>query len=178
MSKLDETASFHPANKQEWRQWLEENHLNEEAIWLIINKKSSKRPNLTWPEAVEEALCFGWIDSTKRPIDSIKYEQYFSKRKADSTWSKINKEKIDELTEKGLIFEAGIKAVEAAKENGSWTILDSVEALIVPDDLTAAFEQYGSAFNFYNGLKKAAKKALLHCVVMAKTPETSQKRID
>ena len=178
MSKLDETASFYPANKQEWRDWLEKNHINEDAIWLIINKKSSKRPNVSWPEAVEEALCFGWIDSTKQPIDRIKYQQYFTKRKPDSGWSKINKEKIEELNEKGLMFEAGLKSVEIAKENGSWTAYDSVEALIVPDDLSAAFDQYGSAFNYYNGLKKSAKKQLLHWVAAAKKPETRQQRID
>ena len=94
---------FCPANKEEWRNWLQENHLCKDKVWLIVYKKAAKRPNLSWSEAVDEALCFGWIDSIKKRIDEFKYKQQFGKRKAKSTWSKINKEKVEKLLKQNLI---------------------------------------------------------------------------
>ena len=95
-------------------------------------RKNLRTITLSWSESVDEALCFGWIDSTKKTIDNEKYKQYFSKRKAKSNWSKINKDKVKTLIDQGLMEEEGYKSIEIAKENGSWTILDGVEALIVP----------------------------------------------
>jgi uncharacterized protein YdeI (YjbR/CyaY-like superfamily) len=178
MSNADEIESFNPDNNADWRTWLEENHESEDSIWLIIVKKSSNRPNLTWHEAVDQALCFGWVDGEKQSLDRRKYEQFFSKRKPDSPWSKIDKEKIDQLTKDGLIAEAGLKCVEVAKENGAWAILDSVEALIVPEDLQAAFDVKNASFNFYNGLKKAVKKSLLEWIILAENSTTRQERVD
>ena len=92
-SMNNDVNNFCPSQRRDWRAWLEQNHQTESAVWLIIYKKGSERPNLSWSEAVDEALCYGWIDSTKRPIDAEKYQQYFTKRKAKSPWSK-NREKI------------------------------------------------------------------------------------
>lgn len=169
---------FCPASPQEWRLWLEKNHIEKNAVWLIIHKKSSKTPNLTWSQAVDEALCFGWIDSTKKTIDSEKYIQYFCKRKAKSNWSKVNKDKIDVLTQQGLMKPAGIESIKIAKQNGSWTILDAVEALIIPPELEAAFSLHKNTKDYFLSLSKSARKLLLYRIHSAKRPETKQKRID
>ncbi len=169
--------SYCPKNKKDWRNWLKKNHLIKDSIWLIINKKDSPNPNLNWSEAVDEALCFGWIDSVRKTIDSEKYMQYFSKRKPKSTWSKINKDKVKILIEQGLMEEEGYKSIEIAKENGSWTILDEVEALVIPEDLKREFANHKGSMEYFDSLSKSAKKILLHWVVFAKRRETRQKRI-
>lgn len=169
--------TFHPANEQEWRNWLEENHMEKQSIWLIYYKKSSGKSNLVWSEAVDQALCFGWIDSTARPIDEHTYMQFFTKRKPKSPWSKINKEKVKRLLAENLIAEAGLKSIEIAKENGAWTFLDEVEELIVPDDLNSAFELHTGSKEFFEGLSKSVRKMMLHWIVSAKQDATRQKRI-
>jgi len=166
-----------PYDKKEWRKWLELNHNKKDAVWLIFYKKKSSNHNLSWSESVDEALCFGWIDSTKRSIDSEKYKQYFSRRKAKSNWSKINKGKVKTLIDQGFMEEEGYKSIEIAKENGSWTILNGVEALIIPEDLKEEFENYKDSIEYFNSLSKSVKKVLLYWVVSAKRKETRQKRI-
>jgi uncharacterized protein YdeI (YjbR/CyaY-like superfamily) len=169
--------SYRPIDKEDWRNWLIKNNLTEEAIWLIFNKKDSPNPNLNWSEAVDEALCFGWIDSTKKSIDSEKYMQYYCKRKPKSNWSKINKDKVKTLIERGLMEEAGFKSIEIAKENGSWTFLDAVEALVIPVDLKAEFVNFKGSIDYFDSLSNSAKKILLYWVISAKRKDTRQKRI-
>ncbi len=140
-------------------------------------KKQSGVPTVSWSEAVDEALCFGWIDSTKRSLDSERSIQYFTKRKAVSTWSKINKAKIEELVKNGRMTEAGLRIIEIAKQNGSWTILDEVEELIVPDDLEQALAAKTGATEFFLSLSKSMKKQLLYWIVSAKREETRNNRI-
>ncbi|MEL6659769.1 MAG: YdeI/OmpD-associated family protein [Bacteroidota bacterium] len=177
MRSITEKDSYCPANQEEWRNWLKANHLTKDFIWLIIKKKGAPSLNLSWSEAVDEALCFGWIDSTKKSIDEEQYMQYFCKRKPKSNWSRVNKEKVKTLTERGLMEEAGYKSIEIAKENGSWTILDKVEALVIPEDLRVAFANYQGSLAYFEDLSKSAKKILLYWVISAKRPETRQKRI-
>ncbi len=174
---MKDVEDYCPYDKKDWKKWLELNHNKKDAVWLIFYKKKSPNHNLGWSESVDEALCFGWIDSTKRTIDSEKYKQYFSKRKAKSNWSKINKDKVKTLIDQGLMEEEGYKSIEIAKENGSWTILDGVEALIIPEDLKEEFANYKGSMEYFDSLSKSAKKILLHWVVSAKRPETRQKRI-
>ena len=135
-----EVEIFLAASQTAWRKWLEENHLSKQAVWLVLYTKSSDKKSTTWREAVDVALCFGWIDSKKIKIDNETSHQFFSKRKPNSTWSKINKEKVSELIESGLMTDAGYKSIETAKQNGSWAILDEVEALIIPEDLESEFK--------------------------------------
>ncbi|MDO6436687.1 YdeI/OmpD-associated family protein [Cyclobacterium sp. 1_MG-2023] len=168
---------FCPSNKEEWSNWLERHHLIKEAVWLIVYKKRSATPNLTWSESVDEALRFGWIDSLKKPIDDEKYRQYFSKRKANSIWSKTNKDKIEALLEKGLMSEAGLKTVEIAKKNGSWSILDAAETLEVPMDLASKFNEFPGARDFFDSQSKSCRKSLLTWIAMAKRPVTREKRV-
>ena len=176
MSK-PEIKSICPANKQEWRKWLEQNHLIEDAVWLIVFKKSSKTPTISWSDAVDEALCFGWIDSVKKSIDSERYMQYYGKRKANSIWSKINKDKVAHLSQQDLIFPAGLEIIEKAKQNGNWGLLDDVEKLIIPNDLEEAFKIYPSSKDFFLSLSKSVRKGLLAWIVMAKRAETREKRV-
>lgn len=174
---MKDIETFSPDNQTDWRKWLELNHNKKKAVWVIFYKKSSSRHNMSWSESVDEALCFGWIDSVKKSIDSEKYIQYFSKRKAKSNWSKINKDKVLTLIDKGLMQEAGFKSIEIAKENGSWTILDEVEAIIIPQDLSDELEKRKHAAQYFNGLSKSVKKGLLYWLVSAKRKETRQKRL-
>lgn len=166
-----------PKSSQEWHDWLAANHQREESIWVVFYKVSSDVPSLTWSEAVDEALCFGWIDSTKRTIDKVSYKQYFTKRKPKSNWSKINKDKIEQLIAEDRMAKAGLQSVEVAKQNGSWTILDEIEALVVPQDLEAALKTKPAAKEYFEGLSKSVKKMYLYWVMSAKRPETRQKRI-
>jgi uncharacterized protein YdeI (YjbR/CyaY-like superfamily) len=174
---MKDVEDYCPYDKNDWRKWLELNHNKKEAVWLIFYKKKSPNYNLSWSDSVDEALCFGWIDSVKRTIDTEKYKQYFSKRKAKSNWSKINKDKVKILIEQGLMEEAGHRSIEIAKENDSWTILDEVEALVIPEDLRGKFANFKGSMEYFDSLSKSVKKILLHWAVSAKRPETRQKRI-
>lgn len=173
----NEVEIFYPQHLAEWRTWLEQNHQSKQSVWLVYYRKSTGKKTLTWSEAVDMALCFGWIDSKQVKIDEEKSHQFFSKRKAKSVWSKINKEKINRLSKEGLMTKAGWDSVNIAKKNGSWTILDEVQELIVPEDLEAAFKGKKMAKEYFTSLSKSTRKALLQWLVMAKRAETRQKRI-
>ena len=172
-----EIEKYCPKSRADWRKWLEKNHQSKQSVWLVYYKASTKTPSLSWSEAVDEALCFGWIDSTKKSIDHEKYMQYFCKRKPKSNWSKINKDKVKTLIEQGLMKEAGSKSIEIAKENDSWTFLDEVEALVIPEDLKKEFANYKGSMKYFDSLSNSSKKILLYWVVSAKRKETRQKRI-
>lgn len=175
---MQDVETFYPTSKQDWRAWLTENHTLKQSIWVIYYKKQANVPTISWSDAVDEALCFGWIDSTRRSIDSDKFIQFFTRRKPNSNWSKINKEKIERLIREGLMFRAGLESVERAKQNGSWTILDTVEELFIPEDLEIALEANPGAKEYFLSLSKSVKKMILYWVVSAKRPETRQNRIN
>lgn len=168
---------FYPSNKSEWRAWLEKHHKTKDAVWLIMHKKGFASHNLTWEEAVDVALCFGWIDSTRKPIDNVKFKQYYTKRKGNSTWSIINKQKIATLIETGQMTEAGLRCVEIAKQNGSWTLMDAVEDLEIPAELELEFSKRPGSKEYFLSLSKSVRKSMLSWIVLAKKTETKQKRI-
>jgi uncharacterized protein YdeI (YjbR/CyaY-like superfamily) len=172
-----EAEIFYPASPAAWRGWLQKNYLSKLAVWLVFYNKSSGKKTITWSEAVDVALCFGWIDSKKIKIDEETAHQFFSKRKSNSTWSKINKQKIQQLIESGLMTEAGLQAVETAKKNGSWTMLDEVEEFLIPEDLETEFKTRPHAKDFFLSLSKSVRKLILQWLVFARRPETRQKRI-
>lgn len=172
-----EIETFCPASRQEWRLWLKENHSLKLAVWLIYYKKKCDMPTVTWSEAVDEALCFGWIDSKAKPLDEEKSMRFFCKRKPNSVWSKINKGKVQQLIDEGLITQAGYKSIETAKQNGSWIILDDVEELKIPKDLEKEFKTKRGSKDFFLSLSKSVRKSILQWLVLAKRPETRQKRI-
>ncbi|MBT32187.1 MAG: hypothetical protein CMO01_21205 [Thalassobius sp.] len=169
--------TFYPQSQSDWRKWLEKNHQSKQSVWLVQFKSSTKIASISWSEAVDEALCFGWIDSTRKTIDEKRYMQYFTKRKPNSAWSKINKEKVAKLIKNNRMTKSGLDSIDIAKQNGSWSMLDEVEALVVPEDLEKELANYEDAKEFFEGLSKSAKKILLHWVMSAKRPETRQKRI-
>ena len=168
---------FYPSTREAWRGWLQEFHLSKQAVWVVFHKKSSDKASITWTEAVEEALCFGWIDSKKVSVDAESSHQFFSKRKAKGTWSKINKDKVELLIANGQMTAAGLKAIALAKENGSWTMLDDVEKLVIPEDLIKVLKTKAGAEDFFLGLSKSVKKAMLQWIMFAKRTETREKRI-
>ena len=135
-------------------------------------------PSIPWSDLVDEALCFGWIDSIRKTIDATQFKQFFSKRKAKGTWSKINKEKIERLIEEGLMTKAGLAVIEAAKQNGSWTTLDQVETLEIPKDLAKAFRKHAGSKAYFLSLSKSVRKMMLHWIAFAKREETRDKRIN
>jgi len=169
--------TFYPKSRQEWRKWLAKNHAKKQSIWLVQYKKDSNIPTLSWSDAVDEALCFGWIDSTRKTIDENSFRQYFTRRKPKSNWSKVNKEKILKLIETKKMMPAGLAVIETAKQNGSWSNLDAVEELEIPKDLAKAFKSNRGAAGFFNGLSKSVKKIILHWVISAKRPDTRERRI-
>ena len=175
--RLAELPLVEPVDRSAWRLWLVGNHATSPGIWLAVGKKGNSRTALTYEDAVEEALCFGWIDSTVNRLDADRFKQLVTPRKPGGTWSRSNKERVKRLIAEGLMTPAGLAAIEAAKANGSWTLLDDVEDLIVPPDLAAALEKVPAAAAYVAGLSDSLKKMLLYRIASAKRPETRAKRI-
>jgi len=173
----DDIEIFTPSSARAWRKWLKTNHASKESVWLLLYKKQSGKPTINWSEAVDEALCFGWIDSVRRPVDKDTFMQFFGRRKPKGTWSKINKDKVLGLIAEGRMAKAGLISIETAKQNGAWTILDNVEALKVPRDLSKEFKSQAGSKEYYQSLSKSQRKRILQWLVLAKRPETRQKRI-
>ncbi|WCL81672.1 YdeI/OmpD-associated family protein [Saprospira sp. CCB-QB6] len=169
--------TFYPKSRSDWRKWLEENHDSQESVWLIFYKKKTGIDSISWTDAVEEALCFGWIDSKKQSIDAASYQQFFSRRKPNSTWSKVNKDKVIYLIAQNLMKEAGLACIEIAKQNGSWTLLDSAEQLLIPEDLEKEFGQQPHSKAYFLSLSKSKRKHILSWIALAKRAETRAKRI-
>ena len=164
-------------NAEEWRNWLHENHHLDDGVELVFYKVACEEPSMRWEEAVKVALCYGWIDSTVRKLDDKRRKQYFCPRKSKSVWSAINKGYVDELLEADLIHSNGMKAIELAKENGSWTSLDDVENGITPEDLQKAFDANSKAFENFQNFAKGYRKSYLYWLNQAKREETRKKRI-
>ena len=168
---------FYPESKKSWRAWLNLNYLKEDAVWVIFYKKKAGKPSLSWSDAVDEALCFGWIDSTKRALDSERFIQYFCKRRPKSTWSKVNKDKVKILSESGQMMPQGLQAINIGKENGSWDFLKNVDNLIVPNDFQEILDSDVTLEKGYAALSDSKKKAVLYRLLSAKRPETRKKRV-
>lgn len=160
-----------------WRAWLAANHTTSPGVWLLIHKKGNPEPSVGYEEAVEEALCFGWIDGLMNPIDAMGFKQWFTRRSPKSVWSKSNKERVARLIEQGLMTPAGLAVIELAKQNGTWTAYDDIEQLVVPDDFAAALSAEPDALTYWNAFSKSVKKGILYFIQSAKRPETRAKRI-
>lgn len=177
MVKKEDIDTFCPVSQQAWRRWLKQNHRSRESVWLVLYKKQSDKPTILWSDAVDEALCFGWVDSKRKPFDEEKFLQFFSRRKPTGIWSKVNKEKIERLIEEEKMTPAGLATIENAKQNGSWTILDEVEKLVIPKDLIKEFKTRSGSKEFFLSLSRSVRKAILQWVALAKQQETRQRRI-
>ena len=169
---------IHPKTRAGWRSWLRKNHAKCDGVWLIYYRASTGKRRLSWEDAVREALCFGWIDSKVKPVDDTRYKQIFTPRKPRSAWSKINKQYIAELIEADLMSDAGRRAVDLAKKNGAWSLLEPVDALIVPPDLESALRGSERAREAYEALSKPAKRSVLYSLYSARREDTRAKRLE
>lgn len=177
MGKLDDLQRITAADRAAWRAWLAANHESSPGVWLVYSKKGSGTPSVTYDEAVEEALCYGWIDSRVNSLDEERYMQVYTPRKAGSVWSRLNKERVERVIAAGLMTTAGMAKIEAAKADGSWGMLDLIDALVVPSDLGAAFEAVPGARAGFEALPDSAKKQALYWVYSAKREATRSARI-
>lgn len=166
----------HAETRAAWRAWLEANHATASGAWLVSWRRGHG-PKVEYVEAVEEALCFGWIDSQGSNVDERRSKQYYAPRKATSGWAGTNKARVERLIAEGLMRPAGLAAIERAKANGSWTLLDDVEQGIVPADLAAALAAHPPAAANFNAFPKSARQAMLAWTAMAKRVETRAERI-
>jgi uncharacterized protein YdeI (YjbR/CyaY-like superfamily) len=166
-----------PGSRGEWRRWLAANPDRVEGVWVVHRKKSSDLDGPSYDDLVEEALCFGWIDSVTHRVDQDRTIQWFSPRRAGGLWSALNKKRIETLLRQGLMTEAGQKAIDQAKADGSWSQADDADALIVPADLEAAFDGAPTARVAYERLPDSSKKQYLWLVYSAKRPETRVRRV-
>jgi uncharacterized protein YdeI (YjbR/CyaY-like superfamily) len=179
MPKFDQQLeTIYASDRQVWRKWLEKHHLTSVGIWLIYYKVRSGEPSVQYSEAVKEALCFGWIDSKVKSLDEKRYQQIFTPRKLKSVWSKLNKQYIEELIEQGLMTKAGLEKINTAKQNGSWTTLDEIEALTIPMDLKQALKLDETANQNFQTFRNSSKKNILFWIDSAKRPVTRLKRIE
>jgi uncharacterized protein YdeI (YjbR/CyaY-like superfamily) len=177
MSRLDEAPQVQCETRAAWRAWLEANHATEPSAWLVTWRRSSGRPVLDYAEAVEEALCFGWVDSTGGRLDDERTRLYFTRRKPGSGWARTNKERVARLVAEGRMAPAGMAVVEQAKSDGSWTLLDDVESLVVPHDLAAALAATPPAAGHWEAFPPGVRKQILGWIAQAKRPATRAARI-
>jgi len=167
------------ADQQTWATWLAENHTTSTGLWLQLAKKASGLTSVSYAEALDIALCYGWIDGQKQSYDEDSWLQKFTPRGTKSIWSKINREKIAQLIERGLMQLAGLAAVESAKQDGRWdAAYDSARTMTVPDDFQAALDQSAPAAAFFATLNSANRYAVLWRIQTAKKAETRTKRIE
>ncbi len=178
MAKVDEFVDFHPLKREDWRKWLEKNHDKAEGVWFVYYKKSANKPRVSYDEAVEEALCFGWIDSLPRKVDDERSKLLFTPRKPKSVWSKLNKTRIEKLVANGAMTETGLAKIEAAKKDGSWNALDKSDALEIEKDLAEAFAKNERAKTNFEKFSASVKRGILYWIYSAKTSETRSKRIE
>ncbi len=169
---------FHAESADEWAAWLDRNQSRTHGVWLVTWRARSGRPALGYEDAVIEALRFGWIDSTGGAVDDDRTELWFAPRKRGSGWARTNKRRIERLEQDGRLEASGRRVIEAAKADGSWTLLDDVEDLVVPDDLTDAFELFPGSRTQWDAFPPSARRAILGWIVQAKRPETRARRIE
>ncbi len=170
-------AVYHPPDLAAWRAWLTANHDRARGVWVVSWKRASQREPVPYEQLVEEALCFGWIDSTVNTLDDDRGMQLMTPRKPKSSWTRLNRRRVAELEEQGRMTDAGRRAVAVAQDNGWWTLADSVEDLIEPDDLAAALDAEPAARASWDGFPPTARKQMLWWLITAAKPETRTRRI-
>ena len=177
MPALDDAPYLHADDRATWHAWLEANHATARGVWLVTWRPRSGRVRLDYEAAIEEALCFGWVDSTGGHLDDERGKLYFAPRKPRSVWAASNKARVERLIAAGRMTPAGLAAIERAKANGSWEVLDGPERLEVPDDLAAALASRPPAADNFGAFPPSARKMLLAWVAVAQRPATREARI-
>jgi uncharacterized protein YdeI (YjbR/CyaY-like superfamily) len=177
VSALDDAPDVQADDRAAWRAWLSANHAMSGGAWLVTWKPSSGRGSLDYEAAVEEALCFGWVDSTGGRVDEERGKLYFAPRKSRSAWSASNKARVARLIADAQMTPAGMAAIERAKAGGDWEILDSVERLEIPDDLVGELARRSPAASNFDAFPASARKQMLAWVATARRAETRTARI-
>ncbi len=178
MSAKSEPEVVDVKDRAGWRRWLLRHHEQTAGIWLVIHKKGSTSGSLVYDEAVEEALCFGWIDSKPNTLDDARYKLWMAPRKQKSPWSALNKRRVEALMVSGMMSEAGLEAVERAKANGSWDALQHSETLTVPLDLARALKASPEAKRNFGAFPPSSRRTILEWIHAAKRPETRARRVE
>ncbi|RYB95309.1 hypothetical protein EUA93_13760 [Nocardioides oleivorans] len=176
MGAMDDAERLEASTAAEWSDWLREHHAQPTGVFLVSPRRAAERP-FSYEEAVLEALRYGWVDSTVKPVDEARTMMWFAPRRPGSMWTRINKGRIARLEEAGLMEPAGEAAVAVAKETGMWTLMDEVEDLVVPDDLAEAFDARPGGREHWDSWSPSARKMILTWIVLAKRPETRATRI-
>lgn len=176
MSELP-ANSVHPLSLEQWRAWLQQHHTRPAGVWLVSYKKSTGKPRIEYDAAVAAALCFGWIDSKPNKLDDERSLLWFAPRKSGTGWSRPNKERIARMQAAGLIHPAGQAKIDAAIADRSWTKLDAIEELEIPEDLAAALAEYPSAAANFLAFPRSTKRGILEWISTARRPETRMRRI-
>jgi uncharacterized protein YdeI (YjbR/CyaY-like superfamily) len=177
MPSRPEPERVHCETVQAWRAWLDAQGDRTEGVWLIGWKKVSGKPAMTYDESVRHALCFGWVDSKTGSLDGERSMLWFAPRRKGSGWSRTNKVRVEELLAEGLMTPRGQAVIDAAKADGTWTMLDDVENLVIPKDLAAAFRSYPGSRKQFEAFPRSVKRGILEWIVQAKKPETRANRI-
>ena len=177
MSQAD-APQLHVETIGQWREWLAQNHLTETGVWLVTWRKTTGLPAPSYEQQIEEALRVGWVDSTAKRLDEDRTMLYFARRRPGSEWARTNKARVARLESEGLMLPAGQAVVDRARADGSWTVLDAVEDLIVPEDLAAAFDRHDSAREHWDSFPPSARKQILWWIVQAKRPATRAQRVE
>lgn len=172
----DERVRVEIHSRAGWRRWLRKHHRQADSIWLVIWKKGDPR-HVSYGDIVEEALCFGWVDSLPRKLDAQRSMLLLSPRRTGSTWSKLNKDRAERLISAGLMTPAGLARIEDAKRDGLWSKLESVDALKVPADLAAAFRCHKPAAKYWETFPRSTRRGILEWIAQAKRPETRARRV-
>lgn len=173
-----EENSFHAKSLKEWSNWLSKNSETKKNVWLVQFHKSSGKPTTSYEEARDEALCFGWVDSVRNKRDAESSFLYFAKRNPKSNWSKVNKDRVEQLIQQKRMKKSGLAMVELAKKTGTWNALDLVEELSIPSDLKKALEKNKKANEYFSQFPKSTKRGILEWILNAKKEETRLKRIE
>ena len=177
MSKAAHYDDVQPATRDQWRAWLAAHHADCPGVWCVFLKASAGGPDVSYDEAVEEAICFGWVDSLPRRLDEARHKLLFTPRKPKSGWSRPNKLRVERAMEAGLMTPAGLAVIEAAKRDGSWSMLDDVEAGVVPADLAAALDGRPPARANFDAFPRSVRRGILEWIAQAKRDVTRQKRV-
>ncbi len=170
---------YTPRNREQWRNWLEENHAEETEVWLVFLKQHTRKPNVSYNDAVEEALCFGWVDGVKRSIDEDRYEHRFTPRKEVSKWSKLNKERALRMIEAGQMMPAGRKSIDLAKTSGRWTEpVIARTSFSMPPEFNERLKRNKKAATFFESLAPSYQRQYVAWIATAKRTETQKRRLD
>ena len=168
---------IHPRTIAEWRGWLTRHHDDTDGVWLAGWKRASGRIPLDYGRIVEEALCFGWIDSVTNTLEDGRHAQLLTPRRRGSGWSPSNKERVERLIADGRMTPAGLRAIETARADGSWSMMDAAEALIEPPELASALDANPEARRHWDAFPRSPRRALIWWVMSAKRPETRERRV-